>query len=74
MNKKLKAILLAFLLLITATILPTQNVKAASKSTMTKAYKKYLKKHNSSTSGNQIFLPFLLHKPAVSKSDTRSKK
>ena len=45
MNKKLKAILLAFLLLITATILPTQNVKAASKSTMTKAYKKYLKKH-----------------------------
>lgn len=45
MNKKLKAILLAFLLLITAAILPTQNVKAASKSTMTKAYKKYLKKH-----------------------------
>lgn len=45
MNKKLKAILIAFLLLITATILPTQNVKAASKSTMTKAYKKYLKKH-----------------------------
>lgn len=45
MNKKLKAIMVAFLLLITATIIPTQNVKAASKSTMKKAYKKYLKKH-----------------------------